>query len=1035
MPNAAKGLPGKNLQIRLLGELEVRRAGAVLALPASRKTRALLAYLAASAKRQLRSELCALFWEDVADPRAALRWSLTQIRHALGAHHDEVIHADRDAVELRTAGAVIDLARLKHLIRPGRGGIAGADREALIEASALFRGEFLEGLELPSCYVYHEWCMAEREAASRSHEAILLALVEQPGDSPAQALAHARALAAHNPLNERGHIALMQALGALGRRRDALAQYRQCRLIFERELGLAPPAALEAARANLEAVADAGNDDSGVALAKPDGTELTSPERTPLIGREAEMAQLARSVELAISGQGSEVVLMTGVPGIGKSRLLDELESRIGAAGGRCLRGRAFEAEMLRPFGFWIDALRGLGDDDLRQATQAALRPLMGAGAGKGMAGDRDSLFDAVVSALSQLASAGPVAVLVDDLHWIEGSSAALLHYAMRELANTPVLFALAGRAGELEDNDAAQKLIAALAQSRRLRRIALQPLADNEAQALLARVAHGVDAAPILARAQGNPLILLELATAQDATGAPSGLLEHILETRLARLSPDAGELLDWASAFGQSFPLDALITAHGDKPGAAGRQLSELERYALIRAAGDTGYEFSHDLIQQAAYSRISQPRRRLIHKSIARALSREMDTRPETCSELAYHAALGGQFELAASAAVAAGKHALQVFANREAAAVARRGLQYAARIRAKAVRAGIAMALLGIRVLAASGHSLDPLRPSASEINAAIDSARAARLHAEVAQGYYLLSVVHQEAGEIDAAQQATLQAAQAAQMSDALARARQLANSARCLVELGREVPRARALLGEARLLADAAGIHEVEVRWCAGLLHQRDGDAEQAVTEIDAAVELAEQAEDRWRQVKCLASVAMIELERRQPQAALARASALKQAASELGESAEEPLAQAIEALARLMSGDEAAPLDVAIAQLRRADDKSRLAWVLNLAAAIRLDRKELAPAENFATDALSIAKCIGETDETLVAQATLARVALAQGDRERALLAFETLAPVLEAPDVYSARATRAAEFVSAGIAALRASVSGPAR
>ena len=216
---------------------------------------------------------------------------------------------------------------------------------------------------------------------------------------------------------------------------------------------------------------------------------------------------------------------------------------------------------------------------------------------------------------------------------------------------------------------------------------------------------------------------------------------------------------------------------------------------------------------------------------------------------------------------------------------------------------------------------------------------------------------------------------------------------------------------------------------------CAGLLHQRDGDAEQAVTEIDAAVELAEQAEDRWRQVKCLASVAMIELERRQPRAALARASVLKQAASELGESAEEPLAQAIEALSRLMSGDETAPLDAAIAHLRLADDKSRLAWVLNLAAAIRLDRKELAPAENFATDALSIAKCIGETDETLVAQATLARVALAQGDRERALLAFETLAPVLEAPDVYSARATRAAEFVSAGIAALRASVSGPAR
>lgn len=1021
MPIAAKALAGKCLQIRLLGELQLCRAGAPLALPASRKTRALLAYLAVSAKRQLRSELCTLFWEDAADPRSSLRWSLTQLRHALGEQDSEMIHADRDAVELRGAMAISDLARLAPLTR---GGLAGASRAVLLEAGALFRGEFLEGLELPSCYAYHEWCMAEREAASRSHELILEALVAAPCDGPRQALVHARALAAHNPLNEHGHIALMKALGALGRRRDALAQYRQCCRIFERELGLAPPAALEAARASLGSAREAGSDDGGAGLVESDSGEIASRERAPLIGRAEEVAQLARSVELAVSRKGSEVVLVTGAPGIGKSRLLDELERCIQAVGGRCLRGRAFEAEMLRPFGFWIDALRGLSEGDLPPAIHAALVPLMRAGAGEVVAGDRDSLFDAVANGLSNLSGAGPVAVLVDDLHWIEASSAALLHYAMRELAEKPVLFALGGRAGELEDNAAAQRLLAALAKSRRLRRIALLPLLDDEARALVASVAQDVDAAPIVARAQGNPLILLELARSYDAAGASSGLLEHILDTRLARLSPDAGELLDWASAFGQVFPLEGLVAAHGDEPGAAGRRLAELERHALIRAAGDTSYEFSHDLIQQAAYSRISQPRRRLIHKSIASVLSREMAVRPEICSELAYHAALGGQYELATRASVAAGEHGLRVYANREAVETARRGLRHAARIPAKSVRAGLEMALLRIQVLASSGQSLSRLRPGASEITAVIDAARSARLHTEVAQGYYLLSVVYQEAGRLDAAQQATLQAAKAAKMSDALGRVRQLANSARCLVELGREIPRARELLAEARSLAEAAGVHEIEVRWCMGLLHNWDGHLDLAAREIDAAIELATEAEDWWRQCKCLAWVAIIDLERQLPKQAIVRATALKLAASQLGEAADEPLAQAIEALARQMSGEETEQLGAAIEKLRLADDKSRLAYVLNLAAASRLELRQFNAAGAIAADALVMAEAIGDANESILAHATLAQVAAAMGDSGRTKAALEKLRPVIETPDAFSARAVQAVNAVCAATA-----------
>jgi hypothetical protein len=316
-----------------------------------------------------------------------------------------------------------------------------------------------------------------------------------------------------------------------------------------------------------------------------------------------------------------------------------------------------------------------------------------------------------------------------------------------------------------------------------------------------------------------------------------------------------------------------------------------------------------------------------------------------------------------------------------------------------------------------VLATSTQPLAWLRPELQSIERAIVDARACRLHDEVARGQYLLSVVHQEAGRIDAARQATLLAAEAAERSDRLGRARQLANSARCLVELGRDIGHAREWVAEAQKLADAAGTHEIEVRWCRGLLHHWDGEIEPALQQIDHAIALAAEEEDRWRQCKCIAAAAMIELERRATEPALARALALNQAANQLGDAAEAPLAQAIAALARRIAGDEAAPLDAAIEALRASDDKSRLAGVLNMAASIEWERGGVDATGAFAAEALRMAEAIGEANEAVVANATLAQVAAVLGDPRSAARAVQALRPALEAPVDFSARAARAAK------------------
>src|SRR6516162_3945993 len=119
------------LQIRLLGELEVVREGRAQALPASKKTRALLGYLAATGRPALRERLCELLWEGPDDPRAALRWSLTKIRPLLD---EKRLAADRERVAFEACGAVVDLVAVRP-VDP-----ATANTDALRGAAERFRG-------------------------------------------------------------------------------------------------------------------------------------------------------------------------------------------------------------------------------------------------------------------------------------------------------------------------------------------------------------------------------------------------------------------------------------------------------------------------------------------------------------------------------------------------------------------------------------------------------------------------------------------------------------------------------------------------------------------------------------------------------------------------------------------------------------------------------------------------------------------------------------------------------------------------------
>jgi DNA-binding SARP family transcriptional activator/pimeloyl-ACP methyl ester carboxylesterase len=209
------------LAIRVLGEMEVLRGRDRMVLPRSRKTRALLAYLAMTGRPHRRERLCELFWDVPDDPRGALRWSLSRIRGLTQADEQPLIQADRATIRFDPAGATVDLLS----IRAGLDDAEAAPIAHLEQAAAAFRGAFLEGLELPECHEFTSWCVAQRADAKALHVRIVATLADRLAGHAGDALPHARMLVRVDPQDERAWSRLVRLLVAAGRPQEAREQY------------------------------------------------------------------------------------------------------------------------------------------------------------------------------------------------------------------------------------------------------------------------------------------------------------------------------------------------------------------------------------------------------------------------------------------------------------------------------------------------------------------------------------------------------------------------------------------------------------------------------------------------------------------------------------------------------------------------------------------------------------------------------------------------------------------------------------------
>ncbi len=1004
------------LRIRLLGPLEVLEGDERLDLPPSRKARALLAYLAATARPHARSALCDLFWQDVNDPRAGLRWALSKLRTVVDGDQRQAILSARNRIQLDTEAVSVDLHSVRGLVADDP---EAASTEALREAAGAFRGDFVEGLDLPGCHQYEAWCLGTRERLRSLHLSIHATLVDRLRGDPQQALSHALTRLTLDPYGEAGYVMAMELLADLGRTEKGLELYDRCRRMLSEYMGVAPSEELESARRRLksaprpenrvERAGDGAYDgpDGLVQLlgALPEPEHLPSPGESdpPLVGREDQVRELVEIVQQSVSDGGGAAVLVTGEAGIGKTRLLRELARRVRSTEGWALSGPVFESEEVRPYGPWADMLRQLPREALDGETRRRLSGLLetpGSEPRGGGPAERIQLFDAAGQLLRELAEAkAPALVALDDVQWLDPSSTALLHYLIRTLTSVPLVFALAARDGEVDPGSAVAAMLRSLDGAGHLLRIHLERLGVSDTEALVRAVDRAVDPGPVFAASEGNPLFALAVAAShRDGVHRTPASIEEELHDRLERLETGARSLLPWAAALGRAFDVPTLVRVVEKPVSEIVEAIAVLERRGILRAAGTDRYDFAHDLLRQVAYRRSSEPVRRQIHRSIAGALDEMGPDEGRMPGAVAHHAEQGGLPALGAGAYAEAAERSLWVFAFDEAATMVERVLALVEGLPDDA-RIPLEMDLLRIY----SFRSMRDRRPEELEarVGRIVDEARDRQMTGVVAVGHAVAMELQYQRGAFKEAKQSSLQYADAGRESGPATAVRALAETATCLLLLDQAPEDARRLASEALSLSQEHGFKMEATALSQALLNHHDGDLEGASRAFEEVVRLGRETNDRWWECPAMTRMIMVDLDRSNPERALARSRQAQALAERMDHPTEAVFARGLGAIAAERAGmggeqekggsGDLEAVDEALKELRNLDSLWKIAHVQAYAAELDLEEKRVKAARQRAEEVLEAARTLKRPSLLALGQALLAQCLALEEDQAAA--------------------------------------------
>ncbi len=442
---------------------------------------------------------------------------------------------------------------------------------------------------------------------------------------------------------------------------------------------------------------------------------------TPFVGRAGELAALTADLDAAVGGRGG-VVLVAGEPGIGKTRLAEELAARATARGAVVLWGRCWEGAGAPSFWPWVQVVRGYVQ--VQADDPASLRHDLGAGAADiaqlvpavhdcipdlpappplEPEAARFRLFDSLAGFLRTAAARRPLLVVLDDLHWADVPSLALLRFMSRELEGTGPLVVGSYRQSEVGQG---HPLLAAVADLTRGQHhwLLLGGLGQRDVASFVALVAGAEPseelAAEVYRQTDGNPFFVTEVVrllasqgrldpAARGAAvlegGLPEGVRAVVAE-RLGRLSDDCRRILEVAAVVGRDFELRVLQPASGLDAERLLVLLEEAEAARVVGAVpgGLSRWRFAHALVREVLYEGLLAARRVRLHGLVGEALEAVYAAEPGPhLAELAHHLAEAapGSEETAARAvqmATLAGRRALEVLAWEDAAELFERAL---------------------------------------------------------------------------------------------------------------------------------------------------------------------------------------------------------------------------------------------------------------------------------------------------------------------------------------------------------------------
>jgi eukaryotic-like serine/threonine-protein kinase len=398
---------------------------------------------------------------------------------------------------------------------------------------------------------------------------------------------------------------------------------------------------------------------------------MAAGEAEPLIGRTSELARLDALAAAADRGE-PRVAALAGEAGIGKTRLATAVAEDAGPRGAEVLWGRAAEeAAAFAPWQPLLHALRGPagGDADLARLAE---------GGAVGGPEDRLRLFDAVARELERRAAERTLVVVLEDLHWADASSLALLRHVVGALRGARVLLLVTHRPGE-----GAARPLAGLEQDPRCEELVLRGLGEDDVRRLLPPEHDAADiAAAVHRRTGGNPFFARELVRLLEAEGggrahldAVPGSVRDVVARRVDALSEPARRALAAGAVLGRAFGIGTLGRLVGDSPAAAADAVDEaVAAELLVEAPTHPGrHDFAHGIVRDAVYGRLGRRERTRLHAAAA-ALLRDGAGGDATAADLAHHSLLAARGGLGAEDAwgdaLAAAREAEGVLAHEEA-----------------------------------------------------------------------------------------------------------------------------------------------------------------------------------------------------------------------------------------------------------------------------------------------------------------------------------------------------------------------------